>query len=86
MGTVNVRRLDDEVIGRLRRRAAGNNRSLEGEVRHILEEAAIGGMGEKTSSFRALSRGLRKQTEARSQSPSHVLIRDDRDRGHRPPA
>ena len=86
MGTVNVRRLDDELIGRLRRRAAENNRSLEGEVRHILEEAANGGMGEKGSNFRALSRSLRKQTSARSQTPSHLLIRNDRDHGHRPPA
>ena len=40
MTTINVRKLDGEVVRRLKRRAAGNNRSLEGEVRHILEGAA----------------------------------------------
>ena len=40
MATVNVRRLDEEVVSRLKRRASANNRSLESEVRHILEDAA----------------------------------------------
>jgi plasmid stability protein len=40
MATVLVRQLDDEVVRRLEQRAAGNNRSLESEVRHILEQAA----------------------------------------------
>ncbi len=39
MVTVNVRRLDEEVVRKLKERAAANNRSLEGEVRHILELA-----------------------------------------------
>ena len=40
MTTVLIRQLDDQVIKRLEQRAAGNNRSLESEVRHILEQAA----------------------------------------------
>ena len=36
MATALVRDLDDEVYERLKARAAGNNRSLEGELREIL--------------------------------------------------
>ena len=83
MGTVHIRRLDDEVITRLKRRAADNSRSLESETRHILEQAAYGGMEEKMRSFRILSRKLRRQDKT-PQTPSEDLIREDRDRDHRP--
>lgn len=36
MATITVRNLDEDVQRRLRRRAAGNNRSMEAEVRAIL--------------------------------------------------
>lgn len=83
MATVHVRRLDDEVVKRLKRRAADNNRSLESEARHILEQAASDDMAEKTRAFLDLSRRLRKLTAGRPQTPSHILIREDRDSGHR---
>ena len=83
MGTINVRRLDDEVVNRLKRRAAENNRSLESEARHILEQAVEDGMAEKTRAFRDLSLKLRRQNGGLSQTPTHVLIREDRDSGHR---
>ncbi len=83
MGTINVRRLDDEVVNRLKRRAAENNRSLESEARHILEQAVGDGMAEKTRAFRDLSLKLRRQNGGLSQTPTHVLIREDRDSGHR---
>ena len=84
MGTVYVRRLNDDVVGRLKRRAAGNNRSLESEARHILEQAAEDGMAEKTRSFAALAKRLRRKTGRVPQTPAEVLIREDRDSGHRP--
>jgi plasmid stability protein len=37
---VSIRSLDDAVIEALKRRAARNNRSLEGELREILQQAA----------------------------------------------
>ena len=37
MATINVRLLAEDVVHDLKLRAARNNRSLEGEVRHILE-------------------------------------------------
>ena len=51
MGTVHVRRLDDEA--------------------------------EKARVFRFLSQSLRKQTNNFPQTPSHIIIREDRDTGHR---
>lgn len=36
MGSMTIRQIDDEFKDRLRRRAAENGRSVEGEVRHIL--------------------------------------------------
>ena len=47
MVTINVRRLDEDVVDRLKRRAALNNRSLEGEARHILQCAADDDMAAK---------------------------------------
>ena len=82
MATVNVRRLEDEVVRRLKRRAAENSRSLEGEARHILEEAAGDDMQRKIRDFRSLAKRLREQTSPLPQTPAHVLIREDRDRGH----
>ena len=53
MATINVRQLDGAVAQRLKRRATGNNRSLEGEVRHILEGAVEDDMSAKRASFLA---------------------------------
>ena len=83
MATINVRRLDDGAFRRLELRAAGNNRSLEGEARHILEGAVKGEMSAKRASFPALAARLRRETEGRAQTPSEVLIREDREAGRR---
>lgn len=40
MAQIIVRNLDDAVVNRLKERAEQNNRSLEAEVRHILEQAS----------------------------------------------
>ena len=83
MATINVRQLNDDMVRRLKRRAAGNDRSLEGEVRHILARAVEDDMAAKRASFRALAARLRHETEGCAQTPSEVLIREDRDSGHR---
>ncbi len=83
MVTINVRRLDEDVVNRLKRRASLNNRSLEGEVRHILECAADDNMAAKRAAFLGASDRLREKTRGRKQTPAEVLIREDRDRGHR---
>ena len=83
MAAINVRQLDDEVLDRLKQRASSNNRSLEGEVRHILECAAADDMAAKRARFLVASRRLREKTRGRKHTPAEVLIREDRDRGHR---
>jgi plasmid stability protein len=42
MAALHVRNLDDAVIDALKKRAASKRRSLQGEVKTILEEAAFG--------------------------------------------
>ena len=59
---LNVRQLDDEVVRRLKQRAASNNRSLEGEVRHILEGAVEDAMPEKRASFVRLAARLSRRS------------------------
>ena len=83
MATINVRQLDEGVVERLKRRAADNNRSLESEVRHILEQAAENDMAEKRKKFLDLLQRLGKQEESRHQIPAEDLIREDRDNDHR---
>ena len=84
MATLNVRRLDEEVVARLKRRAAINNRSLESEARHILEKAAQDDMAERMKAFRARARELRKLTRGTNQVPSEIIIREARDSEGRP--
>ena len=83
MAMINVRQLDDDVVRCLERRASDNNRSLEGEVRHILENAVEDDLPAKRASFPALAARLRRETEGHAQTPSEVLIREDRETGHR---
>lgn len=83
MATINVRRLDEDVVERLKRRALLNNRSLEGEARHILECAADDDIAAKRAAFLNVTERLRTLTEGRTHTPAEVLIREDRDHGHR---
>ena len=83
MAAINVRQLDDDLVQRLKQRAAGNHRSLEGEVRHILEGVVEDDPSAKRASFLALAARLRRETEGRPHTPAEVLIREDRDLGYR---
>ena len=68
---------------RLRRRAAENQRSLEDEARHVLEEADGNDRKLRFAAFRVVSAELRRETAGRPQTPAEDLIREDRDFGHR---
>ncbi|MDE0148884.1 MAG: hypothetical protein OXM58_10980 [Rhodospirillaceae bacterium] len=83
MASIRIRQIYDSVVQRLARRAASNNRSLEDEVRHIPESAAGDDVAANRASFLAVADRLRRETEGRPQTLSEVLIREDRDRGHR---
>ena len=82
MVTINVRRLDEDVVNRLKRRAMLNNRSLDDEVRHILECAADDDMAAKRAAFGEAMKRLRPLTEGRKHTPAEQLIREDRNHGH----
>lgn len=82
MATINVRLLADDVVQDLKLRAARNNRSLEGEVRHILVAAVTDDLSAKRTAFLARTAELRGASEGRPQTPAELLIREDRDHGH----
>ena len=83
MATINIRQLDDNVVRRLQHRASLNNRYLKSEGRHILECTAEDDMAVRRASFLAVSDRLRRKTEGRAHTPAEVLIRENRDHGHR---
>ena len=74
-GNLHVRNLDDELIARLKRRAARHGRSAEAEHREILRQALA---GEEEASFDKLAAELRKLARGRRQTPSEVLLREGR--------
>ncbi len=77
MGQVLVRGLDDAVIERLRKRAEGHHRSLEAEIREILDQASN---QIDVAAARVLADRIRRKLEGRGHSDSADLIREDRDR------
>jgi len=74
-GNLHVRNLDDDLIVRLKRRAARHGRSTEAEHREILRQALV---GDVEPSFDTLAAELRKLTKRRKQTPSEVLLREGR--------
>ena len=82
MATINVRKLNDDVFHKLKQRAAANDRSLEGEVRHILARAVEDDdMTAKREAFMELAESLRGITSGKPQTPSEVLVREGRNSG-----
>lgn len=76
MATLTIRQLDDGVYDRLKRRARTNNRSVEAEVRQLLEERTQDG-GNWIGELRDFHR---RMEAAQGLSPdSTALIRQMRD-------
>jgi len=75
-GHLNVRNLDDELVLRLKRRAARHGRSVEAEHREILRQAPS---VELEPDFDSLAAELRALTAKRRQAPAEVLVREGRD-------
>jgi plasmid stability protein len=80
MGQLLVRNVDDDLIRRLKERAAAHGRSAEAEHRAILEQALCSS-GE---SFAERAAQWRRLTAGRETTDSAELIRADRDRDHQP--
>ena len=74
-GNLHVRNLDDELISRLKRRAARHGRSTEAEHREILRQALS---AEIEPDFDTLAAELRRLTKRRRQTPAEVLLREGR--------
>ena len=76
MAQLTVRRLDAELVRRLKIRAARKGHSAEAEHRAILEAA----LRPKKAAFWGSAQKLRQATEGTQQTDSAALIRADRDR------
>ena len=75
-GNLLVRNLEDDLIARLKRRAARHGRSAEAEHREILRHALA---ADAEPSFEKLAAELRRLTKRRKQTPSEILLRRGRD-------
>lgn len=62
MGTLTIRRVDDELYERLRRRAAANGRSMEEEVRVMLADHLSRDRAPRERSLYDLSVDFRRST------------------------
>jgi plasmid stability protein len=76
MGTLIVRNLDDDLIAKLKLRAARNKRSTEAEHRELLRQVLS---TEPRQSFKEIAAKLRAMTANRAHTPAEVLVREGRD-------
>jgi plasmid stability protein len=76
MGQVLVGGLDERVLDRLRKRAEAHNRSLEAELRDILEQAS---RQVDVATAQELAARVRRKLEDRVHSDSAELIRRQRE-------
>ena len=76
MSNLHVRNVDDEIVLRLKRRAARHGRSAEAEHREILAQALS---TEAEPSFIELAAQLRELLAKREHTPAETLQRDGRD-------
>jgi len=71
-----VRNVDEELVRRLKMRAARHNRSAEAEHREILRQVLS---GEPDDAFAEVAARLRELTRGREHTPSEQLQRESRD-------
>ena len=76
MASLSVRNLDDELVVRLKRRAARHGHSAEAEVRDILRQVLS---AETEPSFDDLAAEMRALTAGRHHTPAEQLQREGRD-------
>jgi plasmid stability protein len=75
MATALVRDLDDAVYERLKARAAGNNRSLEAELREIL---VLASKQVNIATAKAAADAMRRRLEGRPHSDSGEILAEER--------
>lgn len=76
MASLSVRNLEDDILARLKRRAARHGRSAEAEAREILAQALS---GEAERGFGELAAELRALTAGRRHTPAEDLLREGRE-------
>jgi len=77
MAQVLVRQLDSQVVARLKKRAKEHGRSLQSEVKTILEDA----VPDYEAAWKRIERFRKRlKTSGRTFSDSADLLREDRDR------
>ena len=80
MAQVLIRDLDPAVIEALKRKARENRRSLQGELKTILEQAVRNSHSRNIDDFLARVKEIRKQTVGMPQTDAAQLVREDRER------
>ena len=78
MARLTIGDLDDHVLDRLQERARANQRSLEGEIRHVLTERV--NPRSRIVQFRERVEQIASLTAGTPQTDSVALLREDRDR------
>ena len=78
MATITVRNVEDELVAALKAQAKANQRSLEGEIRHLLAQQVL--RHARLEDFRERTARLAALTAERPQTDSVLLLREDRDR------
>lgn len=79
MAQILVRGLDEEVVERLKIRARKDGRSLQSEVKHILEQSAFEAKVDPKTA-RKISEEFHRKFRGRKFPDTAGLIREDRER------
>ena len=79
MGQLLVRNVSEDGVAALKRRAMENGRSVEAEHRALIEALIRPATSTPAHDWLAEADRLREMTKGRSDVPSWVLIREDRD-------
>jgi plasmid stability protein len=77
MAQVIIRNIDERIVRRLKQRAKGNGRSLEAELREILEKESH---PKDPQEFKSALDEFHKRMVGRKHTDSVALLRKDRDR------
>lgn len=80
MAQVLIRDLDPEVIEALKKRAKENHRSMQGELKTILEAAASESQHTRLDLFLEQVREIRERTAGKHHTDAEQLVREDRSR------
>lgn len=77
MPTLTIRNVDDKLVKKLKAQAKANHRSLEAELREIIQRGLT---VEKNWIIKEMQRIREMTPRDRAQTDSTLLIREDRDR------